>query len=282
MILPRTAPATSDVVDHYADLDRFYRDVWGEHVHHGLWAAGREDPEEAIEQLVLRVAALARLRPGEAVCDIGSGYGATARLLARRYCARVTALTLVPAQHAFALSVEEEGLRPQYLLGDWLRNSLPGESFDVAIAIESTEHMADKLGAFREICRVLRPGGRAVIAAWCAADAPSAWQMKRLLSPICTEGRLPGMASEAEHRTLLREAGLIVEEVQELTTQVQRTWSVVLGRVFRRILRDPAYRRYLTSGGRHRIFLLTAARIRLAYQVGAMRYLAFSAHRPRH
>ena len=26
-----------EVADHYEDLDRIYREVWGEHVHHGLW-----------------------------------------------------------------------------------------------------------------------------------------------------------------------------------------------------------------------------------------------------
>ncbi len=31
-----------EVADHYEELDRIYREVWGEHVHHGLWRTGRE------------------------------------------------------------------------------------------------------------------------------------------------------------------------------------------------------------------------------------------------
>ena len=30
-----------DVARHYDQLDRFYRELWGEHVHHGFWATGR-------------------------------------------------------------------------------------------------------------------------------------------------------------------------------------------------------------------------------------------------
>ena len=55
MIVPRRAMATSDVADHYDELDVFYREVWGEHVHHGLWRTGREpaarDREESTAPL---------------------------------------------------------------------------------------------------------------------------------------------------------------------------------------------------------------------------------------
>src|SRR6188508_1375134 len=63
------------VANHYDELDRIYREVWGEHVHHGLWRTGRESPSEAVEALTALVAEQAGIRPGDRVCDIGSGYG---------------------------------------------------------------------------------------------------------------------------------------------------------------------------------------------------------------
>jgi hypothetical protein len=56
MIASRTPLHTSDVADHYDELDRFYRELWGEHVHHGLWRTGEEPPTVAAEQLVAHVA----------------------------------------------------------------------------------------------------------------------------------------------------------------------------------------------------------------------------------
>jgi tocopherol O-methyltransferase len=41
MIVPRTVQTAESVARHYDTLDRFYREIWGEHVHHGLWRGGR-------------------------------------------------------------------------------------------------------------------------------------------------------------------------------------------------------------------------------------------------
>ena len=125
MITPR-APLSADATPrHYDELDRFYRELWGEHLHHGLWTTGRETPEQAVVALARLVAERAGVRPGAHVCDVGCGYGATARLLAREYGACVTALTIAPAQHAYATSHDGEGDNPRYLLRDWLANALP-------------------------------------------------------------------------------------------------------------------------------------------------------------
>src|SRR5438067_5309034 len=127
MIKPHRPLPPGAVADHYQDLDRIYREVWGEHVHHGLWRTGHESPTEAVEQLVELVAAEAGIRPGNAVVDIGSGYGATARYLASKLGAKVTALTITPAQYEYAVATR--GLtahgspaadNPCYLLRDWL------------------------------------------------------------------------------------------------------------------------------------------------------------------
>src|SRR5205823_13396749 len=117
MIVPRRPLTVGQVADHYQDLDWVYRLVWGEHVHHGLWRTGTESPGEAVEQLVELVAAEAHIQRGESVCDIGSGYGASARYIAAKCGAQVTALTIVPAQYEFALKATS-GDNPRYLLRD--------------------------------------------------------------------------------------------------------------------------------------------------------------------
>ena len=93
MISARSSIDRAAVASHYDELDHFYRDVWGDHVHHGLWLRGDESRECAVEQLAELVAENAQIGPGVRVCDIGCGYGATARLMAARG-AEVTALTI--------------------------------------------------------------------------------------------------------------------------------------------------------------------------------------------
>ena len=210
------------------------------------------------------------------MCDIGSGYGASARYVAHTFDASVTALTIVPAQHAYAQAADPAADNPRYLLRDWLHNELPDESFDAAYAIESTEHMEDKGRAFAEACRVLRPGGRFAICAWIAAEDARPWQRRNLLEPICREGRLPGMGTETDYRELLADAGFAVESVADVTREVRGTWGICLRRTAGRFFTDPAARSFLFSAAsRNRVFLLTMARIWAAYRTGAMRYLVF-------
>ena len=85
MIHPNRPQTTGAVAAHYDELDPFYREVWGEHVHHGYWPSGRESPAEAADALVRLVADRLDLEPGQAVCDIGCGYGATAADLVARH-----------------------------------------------------------------------------------------------------------------------------------------------------------------------------------------------------
>ncbi|CAN5199442.1 methyltransferase domain-containing protein [soil metagenome] len=267
------ASGAAAVRGHYDELDRFYREVWGEHVHHGLWLTGRESPEEAVRQLSRRVADHAGIGAGSRVCDVGSGYGATARLLARERGARVTAITLSSAQHDYAVSVDPDAANPRYRLGDWLRNDLPEQSFDAVIAIESSEHMADKAGFFAEARRVLRPGGRLAVCAWLARRSATRLERRFLLEPISHEGRMPALETRERYRAFFREAGFRLEADEDLTRRVARTWTICLRRVAAGVLRPAHFRRYLLENrGSERVFLLTMLRIRLAYRLGSMRY----------
>ena len=155
----------SETARHYDRLDRFYRQLWGEHVHHGLWADPDWSPERAVRHLVERVAREARLTAGDRVVDIGCGYGAPARLWAEAYGVHVTGFTVSEAQAAFARRRAEgvDGPVPDIRLQDILDNSLPDASADAVVAVESLTHIDPPQSALQEAARLLRPGGRLVV-----------------------------------------------------------------------------------------------------------------------
>lgn len=261
------------VASHYDELDHFYRDVWGEHVHHGLWLRGNETRAEAILQLIDLIAHEARIQPGERVCDIGCGYGATARLLASRG-AEVTGVTISPAQYAHAQSKPSSAT---VLLGDWLENDLPNESFDAGIAVESSEHMPDIDRFFAQANRVLRSGGRLVVCAWLSADTPTSRQKRWLLEPVCREGRMPNMGTVADYRSLGEQHGFELQRFQDITRGVTRTWPAIIQRFVGKLMTNVQYAKFLLNRhARNRVFALTIFRIWFAYKTGAMRYGVFT------
>ena len=279
VILPKLPQATHAVAAHYDELDQFYREIWGEHVHHGYWATGRENPAEATEALVDLVAEQLKLAPGDRVCDIGCGYGATARRLAARHGIAVDGLTVSAAQARHAAKRPTPGVG--IVVRDWLANGFPDACFDRAYAVESSEHMPDKQRFFDEVFRTLRPSGRLVVCAWLARNNPSPWQVRHLLEPICREGRLPGLGSEEEYRAFAARAGFETLGSEDLSRQVRRTWTVCARRLLAALATRPGYLRFLLQQGEgNRVFALTVPRILLAYRTGAMRYCLMTFRRP--
>lgn len=278
MIYPEKIQTPQAVAKHYNALDPFYRKLWGDHLHHGLWKRGNESIEEATEQLIELVAKHGQIKEMTRVCDVGCGYGATARFLAKTHKAYVTGLTLSAAQWQYAIALDPLSTNPQYLLGDFLHNNLPSASFDVVIAIESSEHMEDKLQFFKEIWRILKPGGRFVTCAWLATHQPSPWEVKYLLEPICREGRLPSMGSIQDYRDMMGTVGLSNIEFEDLSAAVKKTWSICTYRTLKAACTDPELRRYLLNKqASDRSFAKTVMRIWAAYNTKSMIYGLFSA-----
>jgi tocopherol O-methyltransferase len=272
-----TSPARErDVAAHYDELDEFYREFWGEHVHHGLWTTGRESPVEAVEKLIDYVAQEARITRGARVCDVGCGYGATSRHLASRYGAEMVGLTISPKQHAYAVAQTGAAGNPTYLLRNWEVNGLEAASFDSLISIECVSHVENKPLYFEEIRRVLKPGGTAVVVAWLACERPSRSARRRLLEPICSEGRLAGLGNRREYAEMIEAAGLRLLAYRDLSRQVEKTWTICLRRVLAKLAVSRRHRRYLWERpSANWIFLVTLFRIRAAYAAGAMRYGVF-------
>lgn len=273
--------SADDVARHYDQLDRFYREIWGEHVHHGLWETGRENSDEAVLAMSHLVAAKAALVPGAEVCDLGCGYGGTSRLLADEYGARVTGLTVSPTQQRYAAEAAQTPGNPLYLVEDWMRNQRPNGAFDALVAIESTEHMLDKSRVFSEAARVLKPGGRLVVCAWLAGDALKPWQVRHLVEPVCREGRLPAMGTEEDYVAWMEQAGFVMKEQLDVSQKVSRTWPLCAWRFVIGLIRRPGYLRFLLDvRNDNRIFALTMVRIWVAYRTESMRYVVFVAEKP--
>jgi tocopherol O-methyltransferase len=281
VIVPRVPQTVAGVALHYDELDVAYRRIWGDHVHHGYWRTGRESAAEAAEALVRLVEVRLDLAPGQAVCDVGCGYGTTAADLVARRGVSVLGLTVSAAQEAIARSRESAG-GFTCLRRDWLDNRLPDASFDRVYAIESSEHMVDKNRFFAEAARVLRPGGRLVVCAWLAGEGARPWEERHLLEPICTEGRLPSMGSRADYEELAARAGLVLASYEDISRNVRRTWSVCLRRLAGRFVTDREIRRLVVSPTtRSRSFVLSLPRLIVALRTGAMRYGVFVWDKPR-
>ena len=153
--------------------------------------------------------AVAALHEGERVLDLGSGGGIDVLLSGRRVgpTGRVFGLDMTDEMLSLARrNAEEAGAtNVEFLKGTIEAVPLPADSIDVVISNCVVNLAADKPAVFREIARVLRPGGRMGISDIVAEDhLTPAERAERGSYTGCIAGAL----SMSEFRTGLEAAGL--------------------------------------------------------------------------
>jgi len=152
--------------------------------------------------------ALAELREGEVVLDLGSGGGIDVLLSAQRVGPTGKAYGLDMTDEMLALARRNQaaaGVRNvEFLKGDIEHIPLPDASVDVIISNCVINLAADKRKVFAEAFRVLKPGGRfAVSDVVVRGDVPAAVRRSMELWVGCVAGALEDRQFEA----WLREAG---------------------------------------------------------------------------
>jgi arsenite methyltransferase len=152
--------------------------------------------------------ALAELRPGETVLDLGSGGGIDVLLSAQRVGPAGKAYGLDMTDEMLALAREnqrEAGVtNAKFLKGEIEAIPLPDNSVDVIISNCVINLSVDKGQALREAFRVLRPGGRlAVSDVVVRGELPADIRRSMELWVGCVAGAL----GEDQYLELLREAG---------------------------------------------------------------------------
>jgi SAM-dependent methyltransferase len=170
--------------------------------------------------------AIAALRPGETVLDLGSGAGFDCFLAARRVGlqGRVIGVDMTPEMIAKA---RENARRiavsnVEFRLGEIERLPAADASADVVLSNCVINLSPDKTAVFREAHRVLKPGGRLAISD-VVAIAPLPTQLTE--SIVALTGCVTGAASVESIRTMLGDAGF-----RDVNIQVRGDSAEIIGR----------------------------------------------------
>lgn len=170
-----TPPTLVSLEEYYSEAGPDYA-AWSPNfnMHFGYYTRGANPfrREAMLEQMNRQV--LQRLRAESVIAprllDLGCGLGASVRSFARAHSnATVVGLTKVEWQVARARELNQAagcGERVRIIQGDYEDTILPRASFDGVYALESSCHAkgADKSAFLEETYRLLRPGGRLVVA----------------------------------------------------------------------------------------------------------------------
>jgi phosphoethanolamine N-methyltransferase len=149
------------------------------------------------------------------VLDIGCGVGGPALVLAGELGARVIGVDIeAPLIARAKANAEVAGLAERVEFRRVEPGPLPLDdgSVDIVFSCGCFIHVDDKPGMFREVHRVLRPGGSLACYDWMKGDEPYGADMRHWFK---MEGLTYQMETLEAHRHLLEEAGFSEVEVRD-------------------------------------------------------------------
>ena len=160
------------IIQYYKDTENAYKDSWDLNnslaIHYGYWdKAVRSFPESLIRMNEVMMMA-AGLKPADWVLDAGCGVGGSSIFLASTLGCRVTGITLSERQ---VKQASENAKRNETIEGlvdfkpmNYCATDFPDASFDVVWGCESICYADNKEQFIKEAYRLLKPGGRLVVA----------------------------------------------------------------------------------------------------------------------
>lgn len=159
------------IVDYYNATEHAYRDSWdldnSLSIHYGYWDGQVRSFPQSLLRMNEIMAEAADIAQGEKILDAGCGVGGSSIFLALTKQANVTGITLSEKQVLQAkANAAKKGVRHlvDFTIMDYAATDLPSASFDVVWGCESICYADNKERFIREAYRLLKPGGRLVVA----------------------------------------------------------------------------------------------------------------------
>lgn len=163
--------SNKEVENYYDETEVHYRQFWkldkNMGLHYGIWDDTTKNLSDAVINANKKLKELAGIQKEHYVLDAGCGVGGSSIYLAKNVGCRATGITLSQKQTITGANyAAREGVSElvDFQQQDYTKTDFPDNTFDVAWAIESMTTATSKLEFFKEMYRVLKPGGKLVVA----------------------------------------------------------------------------------------------------------------------
>lgn len=234
-----TSTLHQQIQQFYDASSGLWEQTWGEHMHHGYYGPNgtiRKERRQAQIDLNEEFLAWGLVETPTAILDAGCGIGGSSLYLAEKYQAHVVGITLSPVQAQRAAeraSVAGLSARAEFQVADAQNTPFEDQQFDLIWSMESGEHMPNKEAFLKECYRLLKPGGRLLMATWChrptdTLAGPLTPAEHQLLEGIYRLYALPYVISLPEYDQIARGCGFQQIRTADWSTAVAPFWDRVI------------------------------------------------------
>lgn len=160
-----------DIADYYDQTLNHYQKWWhldqSLAVHYGFWDKDTKNFKDALENTNRFLLTMADIEINAKVLDAGCGVGGSCFYIARKNQSETLGISLSKRQIDYAKKkVDELKLKDKvkFKIEDYTNTEFEPETFDLIWAIESITSAPDKAKFAQEAYRILKPGGKLIIA----------------------------------------------------------------------------------------------------------------------
>ena len=161
----------NDTIEYYRLTENAYKDSWDLDnslaIHYGYWDEKVRSFPQSLMRMNEVMMEAAQIKSIDTVLDAGCGVGGSSIFLAQQTGCKVTGITLSEKQAVQAnLNAKKKGVETlvDFKVMDYCNTTFANESFDIVWGCESICYADDKIKFIKEAYRLLKPGGRLVIA----------------------------------------------------------------------------------------------------------------------
>ena len=209
--------------------EALYAILWGEKdIHTGIYDAPDQSIVKAAKETRLAMTRkVPAIKKNKKILDIGSGYGTTARWLVEKFGCRVDCLDPDQAKNDRNHKLNKAaGLEDKITVVEGVLEKLPFtfESFDLVWSMDALLYSDNKSKVFREVARVLKPGGRFIFTVPMQSDDCPDQALEELLAHT----HLESLGSVTLYKRLARRSDLETVLIKQRPKQLIRHYTKIL------------------------------------------------------
>lgn len=217
-----------DIADYYNTTQTHYETWWKlketHALHYGIWGPKTKNFKEALINTNKTIAEHAKIKEGSKILDAGCGVGGTAFYLNRNYKAKVNGISLSEKQLDTAqelLGKLNNSSDISFHMMDYHQTDFEDNSFDVVWACESMCHSHNKELFLEECYRILKKGGRLVIADY--FNNPEKKDTNQYIQKWIKTWSVPSIMNEMNIRSLSEKLKYNQFESFDYTSEVKKS-----------------------------------------------------------
>jgi SAM-dependent methyltransferase len=271
----------------FAAVSDLYAAYWHDCFHFALFENDDESRETAFRRTHEKYIDAAGVRRAGKILDLGCGRGGFTDLLAANTAGEVLGIDISRSQLAHTARFSRPNLR--FRRHDIMKVDALGETFDAVTFVDAECYLPDKESAIGKIARVMNPGGRFLLLAWCKRSGLGGVQEELVLFPFMKYWAIPDLETPEHYRDYLRQSGLRILEMTDLNHLAKRNWEYGYEQALKAVRELSAgdITRYLWKGmtlGAEGIRMIkeqfpAALYIKAGFDAGFLRYVCFLAEK---